>query len=453
MAAWFSLQMTGDDTAPVAQFGREATMAAAQHPLALLMLGLFLAAYLAVVLEEKTGISKSKPTLLAAGLLWICAALLAQAQGVSAADINAAVTHNLGEFAELFMFLLVALVFIKRLEERHVFEVLKWKLVSRGYSYRRIYWSTGIISFFLSAVADNLTTALVMGAVVLAVGTESRLFTRLGCINVVVACNAGGAFSPFGDITTLMVWQANKLGFFDFFAIFLPSVVTYLLPAAIIGCLVPARSPKAMADGHRFRRQGRMTILLFACTIAMAVGFKHWLGLPPYMGMMMGLALLMFSAHWGARRLPRGHPEYDENMFKGLESAEWDTLLFFFGIMYCIGALAFVGYLDVAAQQLYGEWGASVANIVAGLSSAVIDNIPVMFAILQMNPQMDSFQWLLITLTAGVGGSLLSVGSAAGVALMGAAKGRYTFMSHLLWSWAILLGYAAGVATHFWLNG
>lgn len=124
------------------------------------------------------------------------------------------------------------------------------------------------------------------------------------------------------------------------------------------------------------------------------------------------------------------------DIFSKVARAEWDTLLFFFGVIFCVGGL-----------------GATNANILAGIFSAVADNIPVMFAILTMSPEMDAYQWLLVTLTAGVGGSLLSVGSAAGVALMGQSKGMYTFFSHLRWSWAIALGYAAGIAAHFLING
>ena len=119
----------------------------------------------------------------------------------------------------------------------------------------------------------------------------------------------------------------------------------------------------------------------------------------------------------------------------------------------CVGGLGALGYLNLASHLMYDQLGASWANIIVGLLSAIVDNIPVMFAVLSMAPDMDVNQWLLVTLTAGVGGSLLSIGSAAGVALMGQARGIYTFFSHLKWTWAIFLGYVASIATHFWLSG
>lgn len=136
-----------------------------------------------------------------------------------------------------------------------------------------------------------------------------------------------------------------------------------------------------------------------------------------------------------------------------LRRAEWDTLLFFYGIILCVGGLATIGYLAQLSELLYTGFGPTTANVVVGLISSVVDNIPVMFAVLNMNPSMDLAQWLLVTLTAGVGGSLLSIGSAAGVALMGQARGIYTFLGHLRWTWPVALGYAASIWLHLLLSG
>jgi Na+/H+ antiporter NhaD/arsenite permease-like protein len=141
------------------------------------------------------------------------------------------------------------------------------------------------------------------------------------------------------------------------------------------------------------------------------------------------------------------------DIFNVVERASWDTLMFFYGVVLCVGGLATLGYLTLLSDQLYGSLGATWANSIIGILSALIDNIPVMFAVLSMNPPMNTHEWLLVTLTAGVGGSLLSIGSAAGIALMGQARGTYTFVSHLKWSWAIALGYILSILTHLWING
>jgi Na+/H+ antiporter NhaD/arsenite permease-like protein len=153
---------------------------------------------------------------------------------------------------------------------------------------------------------------------------------------------------------------------------------------------------------------------------------------------------------------PDGRPKSERpaafNVFKALQRAEWDTLMFFYGIILCVGGLGTLGYLAIGSQLLYGDLGPTTANVVVGVLSAIVDNIPVMFAVLSVLPDMDHGQWLLVTLTAGVGGSMLSIGSAAGVAVMGQARGIYTFVSHLKWSWAIALGYAASIGVHFLVN-
>nr|WP_301334004.1 sodium:proton antiporter NhaD [Vibrio agarivorans] len=406
-----------------------------------------------VIFEEKLHLPKSKPMIFSAGLLWIIAAIIGKQLGVSHDVMEAAVTHNLEEFAELFLFLLVAMIYINALEERDVFEALKGYLISKGLNYRQLFWVTSGIAFLLSPIADNLTTALIMGAVVMAVGRDNPMFIAQTCVVIVVAANAGGAFSPFGDITTLMVWQSGHATFFDFFQLFMPAVVNYLIPATIISRFIPKGQPPTLSERIEVKNGGYLACGLFLLTICLAVTFENVLGLPPYLGMMFGLSLLFLTIYIKKRTLKESDADVQYNVFSKLAIPEWDTLLFFFSVMYCVGALGFLGYLTSISEIMYGEWGATAANITAGVLSAIIDNIPVMFAILTMQPDMDHFQWLLITFTAGVGGSMLSVGSAAGVALMGVAKGHYTFMTHLRWVGVIALGYIGGIATHFLLNG
>ena len=195
------------------------------HWIGYIALAVFLAAYVLVIVEENLGLRKSKPVMVAAGAIWILAAIAyaSQHQSHAVAEI---LRHNLLEYAELMLFLLSAMTFINTMVERNVFTALRTRLVSFRLSLRAVFWLTGILAFIISPVADNLTTALVMGAVVMAMGAGNARFISAACINVVVAANAGGAFSPFGDITTLMVWQKGMVHFGDFFALFIPSLTT-----------------------------------------------------------------------------------------------------------------------------------------------------------------------------------------------------------------------------------
>ncbi len=417
-----------------------------------LSLAIFIAAYVFVVFEELTRMRKSKPVMLAAGLIWVLIGI-AYAQAGRGAEAHELAVRVIEEFAELFLFLLVAITYVNTLEERRVFDVLRARLVNRGFSYRRLFWLTGILAFFLSGVLDNLTTALIMGAVVMAVGSQSPRFVSLGCISVVVAANAGGAFSPFGDITTLMVWQKGKLTFWEFFVLFVPSLVNWLVPAVLMHFAVPEARPEPRTD-RVFLKPGAIgVVVLFAATIVTAVSFKNFLTLPPTLGMMLGLGYLqMWSYHLQRRGSRRDDRDMVLDSFAQVQRVEWDTMLFFFGIIFAVGGLGVLGYLAYASDFLYSDLGPTQANIIIGALSAIVDNIPLMFAVLTMDPAMSHGQWLLITLTAGVGGSLLSVGSAAGVALMGQARGLYTFSSHLRWTWAIALGYAASIAVHLFVN-
>ncbi|WP_084161763.1 sodium:proton antiporter NhaD [Methylocaldum szegediense] len=412
----------------------------------------FIIAYGFVMTEEFSHLRKSKPVIVAAGIIWAHVAYLAASNGVPVEKVHKAFEHDLREYAELFLFLLVAITYINAMAERNVFEALRSWLVSRKFGYRKLFWITGIITFFLSSVADNLTSALLVGAVVMAVGVNSPRFVALGFINLVSAANAGGAFSPFGDITTLMVWQAGKAEFFDFFMLFIPSLVNFAVPAAFMHFAIPDETPTFPEEEQVKMKEGALVICgLFALTIITAVSFKQFLHLPPFLGMMVGLSYLMFYGYRLKLLHSADNGKFD--VFAHVRDAEWDTLLFFFGVVFAVGGLGYIGYLELASEAMYEGLGPTTANILIGILSAIVDNIPVMFAVLNMNPDMDIYQWMLVTLTAGVGGTMLSIGSAAGVALMGTSRGMYTFFSHLRWTPAIIAGYAASILTHYWLNG
>ena len=437
------------------------------HWVGITALALFFVAYLFVMAEEFIHLRKSKPVVLVAGIIWILIAWYYQSQGIPH-EVENAFKHNLEEYAELLLFLIVAMTYIIAMEERQVFEALRTWLIRKGLSYRALFWTTGLLAFFISPIADNMTTALLMGAVVMAVGGSNKKFVLLSCINLVVAANAGGTFSPFGDITTLMVWQKNIIAsngpvtFWTFFSLFLPALVNWLVPAAIMSFAVPDEKPKGNSIQLPLRRGALVIIALFFITIAMAVLVHSLLELPPVLGMLTGLGLLQLYAF---RLKVSGEKSYlpktadsdfsnpvPYDIYSKIARAEWDTLFFFYGVIICVGGLGFLGYLTMVSQTIYGGWGATNANIAIGIISAVVDNIPVMFAVLSMMPDMSTGQWMLVTMTAGVGGSLLSIGSAAGVALMGQARGSYTFFGHLKWTPVVALGYAASIAVHMLVN-
>ena len=445
---------------PVISFASEGGMEVAHLTgtgLGLTALILFVFAYALVIGEEHIHMRKSKPVMVAAGIIWVLVAIAYREIG-QIDNVEAILDHNLLEYAKLMLFLLAAMTFINTLDERNMFAALRSWLVSRGFSLYWIFWITGVLAFFISPVADNLTTALLMAAVLVAVASDRPKFVAMGCINIVVAANAGGAWSPFGDITTLMVWQAGLIKFTEFFALFIPSVLNWFIPALIMSFFIEKGKPAAIAEVVVVKQGGFVVLALFIATITTAVMFHNFLHLPPVLGMMTGLGVLKVYG-WYLKMFDND-PDNDTtdgsvgrfDIFNQLQRAEWDTLMFFYGVILCVGGLGAFGYLALVSEVLYADLGATWANVIVGLLSAIVDNIPVMFAVITMHPDMSNGQWLLVTLTAGVGGSLLSIGSAAGVALMGQARGIYTFGAHLKWTWAVALGYVVSIWVHLWIN-
>ena len=251
----------------------------------------------------------------------------------------------------------------------------------------------------------------------MAMGAGKGRFIAAACINVVVAANAGGTFSPFGDITTLMVWQKGVVPFGDFFALFVPALINWLVPATLISLTISGEKPLATRESVRVKHGGYVIVGLFLLTIAGTVLMHHFLAIPPFLGMMTGLGMLeilwLLSPSQGA-----GHVDGNScdgwrecrkricqpavkpfDVFISMKRVEWDTLMFFYGIMLCVGGLGALGYLAALSGVLYGGLGRTTANILIGIFSAVVDNIPVMFAVLSMTPDMSLGQWLLVTLT------------------------------------------------------
>ena len=456
-----------------------------QHWAGYIALVVFAVAYILAMTEEVTELKKSKPMVFAASLIWIFIAVVYVNGGMSE-QAGHAFRASLEGYAELFLFIMVSMTYLNAMEDRGVFDSLRVWLLSKNFTYRQLFWITGFQSFFISSGCNNLTTALLMGSVILAMGKGSPRFVTLSCINVVVASNAGGSFSPFGDITTLLVWQKGVVPFADFFSLLIPAIINFVIPAAIMNFFIPKERPAAVMEAQAMKRGGWIIIFLFVLTIITSACFENFLGLPPAAGMMLGLTYLKFFSYYLQKTRDShssvisgdlidvkidyfapmkymNNPQADKNkqvaqelpfdIFQKVANLEWDTLLFFYGVMVGVGGLSFIGYLGVASHHLYGSIDPSVANILVGIASAFIDNGTIMLSVLTMEPDISQGQWLLVTLTAGVGGSLLAVGSAAGVGLMGQAKGIYTFTSHLKWTPAIALGYAGSIAAHFLING
>lgn len=410
---------------------------------------IFVIGYYFIAAEEKYGIDKAKPALFIGTFMFLLVAIYYAINGLSLDLVHTEAQHLILEIAGIFFFLFVAMTYIESLIHMGVFDRLKYNLVSKGYSYRKLYWLTGILAFFLSPVADNLTTALILSTVLITIEKEKKEFLVPGAINIVVAANAGGAWSPFGDITTLMAWTAGKGTFTDFFYIFPSAVFGYLATAVILARFVPDTQPDFDATKEvkpKMHEGAKVVMALGIFTIFCAVMAHQVLHLPAMWGMLFGLSLLKLYAYSLKKKFGSEH----FNVFHSIAKIENNTLLFFFGILAAVGALYFIGWLGLAVVVYNPDvLGPTWSNIGVGFLSAIVDNVPVMSAVLKANPDMGLDQWMLVTLTAGVGGSLISFGSAAGVGVMGKLHGIYTFGSHMKYAWAILVGYIISVSVWY----
>ena len=346
------------------------------HPVGIISIVLFIISYSFVMTEEVTHLRKSKPVLFVAGIIWAMIAWVGVQTGDSYA-VKKELMHAFDEFNQLMLFLLVAMTYINSMTERNVFEKLRSILLNQNFSYKKLFWITGFISFFLSPIADNLTTALTMCAVVLAVGKGNKNFTSISCVNIVVAANAGGAFSPFGDITTLMVWQAGYVEFVQFFKLFLPSLVNFIIPAFIMSFFIDGSADEVENPPVLLKRGAVVISCLFLVTIMMAISFKQFLKLPPVFGMMFGLSLLQLFGYYLKRtysaesKISRDGSDQPFGVFKQIAQAEWDTLLFFYGVILCVAGLSKIGYLALINTTLYDGLGFTVANSLMGIISAL----------------------------------------------------------------------------------
>ena len=432
-------------------------------------------AYILAMTEDLHQLSKAKPMVLGSALIWFSIFIYYSVEFGTAKNVASVFQSNLTAYAELFLFITVSMTFLNSMTERGIFDALRIVLANKQYSYRQLFWITGALAFLLSLVISSLTVGLLMGYIILQIGKGQPKFVGLAGLSAVIAANAGGTMSPLGGISTFFVWQQNMLHFTDFFMLTIPCMVNFLVPALIMHFAVSHETPNFSKETPTLKRGSKRIIFIFILTFSITILSNVFFDMPAIAGMIFGLALLQFFAYYltksenKSERIQHFLTDHEKrdyiesqkgfDVFKCIAGVDWDTLLFFYGAMMIVGALSFLGYLDAMAQYLFTQISPTVANILIGLSSACIDNGTLMFAVLNMHPPFAIGQWLLLTLTLGVGGSLLAIGSAPALHVLGLMKGNmnegegYTFTLHLCWMPAILLGFIASIFSLYLING
>lgn len=417
----------------------------------ILLIIVFIVGFAAIAMEHNLQINKSWVALFTGSIMWIIVAI-----GEDEELLREAILHESAEIFALIVFLMGAMTIVEMMGHFRFFTWIESKLLQFEISDRQLFWMMGFITFIASALLDNLTSTLIMIQIGRHLYIRKRNFV-IYAINIVIAANAGGAMSPVGDVTTIMLWLAGKFTAWQvLFYGFVPSVLAWVVPQAMLTFKIRNENRKSRESKEILPLQWSIIFIgLFTFGFAVIVNILH---LPPFIGILLGLGaaaiVIDYRLKRGTLKKKAGHIV---NIIKTIDMA---TLTFFIGILLAVGALNYQGVLGDVALLIFGDNpAANPVNIIVGhtslgLLSALVDNVPLTAAVIKMLPEGISFTyWVLLAITAGTGGSILVIGSAAGVAAMGQVKeltlARYVRSGTL----PALMGYAAAVVSWYLLFG
>ncbi len=435
----------------------------------LLIIALFVTGYAAITLEHTTKIDKLIPALLMMVFCWATVALgiesfqnwFEPSKGLNEGFqllsnqskmhvLEETMLHHFGKTAEILIFLMGAMAIVEMIDHFSGFDTIR-KLIATN-SKRKLLWVITILAFVLSAIIDNLTTTIVLITVLRKLIEDSK--TRMWYIGlVIIAANAGGAWTPIGDVTTTMLWMAEKVTSVKLIEfVLIPAISNLLVPVTIASFLPVFRGEiDQKVDGTKTNSLSRIMLVLGLVLIICVPIFKTITHLPPYVGMMLSLSLFALISEVVSRRQIRLTHGADQSeqlhhgpTMKALSKIEIPSILFFLGILMAVAAMESVGMIFFFGQEVSASISQNVFVTLLGIGSAVIDNVPLVAAGIGMfHESTDAHIWHFIAYAAGTGGSILIIGSAAGVVAMGMEKIPFFWYLKNI-SWLALLGYLAG---------
>ncbi len=411
----------------------------------ILSLIVFIIWYYFIITEAKNNLNKSIPALFIWTVMFIIVWFYFVINGHDLSLLHGEIESVILEVVEIFFFLFVAMTYIEVLVERWAFEVLKNKLISKWHNFKQLFWFIWLLAFFLSPLVDNLTTALILVTVISTISTDKK-FLLPTAINIIVAANAWWAWSPFGDITTLMAWTSWKGGFVDFLYLFPSAFIGWVVTAYLLSRFIPKWHPKKVKtlEKVKCKRGTKRIILLWLFTIFMAVIWHQMFHIPAMWGMMFWLSLLKVYTY----RLSKKGGLHHSYIYEKMRSVEIDTLLFFFGILSAVWALSFLWYLAYITNFYELMWD-FIANSFIWIFASIVGNVPVMSSILKSSVDMWTDWWLLLTLAVWIGWSLISFWSAAWIWVMWRLRWIYTFHSHMKFFPIILIWYIVSILVFY----
>lgn len=388
--------------------------------------------FLSIVIEDIVHIDKAKTTLFFGSLVWVLYFIVPPGH-LESAELMEALNENLLDIATLWLFLMAAMTFVAYLSSKGLIDGIVNRMLPEKLSERTLMMITGLFAFIFSSMADNVTCTLVCITVLLSLKLPTDKLMRY-VVLVVFSTNAGGAALITGDVTTLMIFLAGKVAIPNLLLLVLPAMTAVLVLAWMLSLSLKSELTFEKHDYH-FSRGDVMIGGLFFLTILGTIGGNVAFGIPPVLSFLFGLSLMFMVVQFMNR---------DEPILDYVRRIEFDTLLFFLGVLLLVGMLKELGVLSYF-PELYQYMPAMVANFVVGLLSALFDNVPLTAALLKSGIDMDLREWLTLTYAVGVGGSLLAIGSAAGVVAMSKVEGL-TFGTYLRYSGYLLVAYSVGFA-------
>jgi len=408
----------------------------------IVLIGLSLLALLSIVMEEVIHVNKAKTTLFIGCLSWtilFVAAGGAEQQRV----VGKALNENLLEIASLWLFLMSTMTFVAYLNAKGMIQSVVQKVFPSELSVRRLLFMVAIFSLVLSAICDNVTATLVSLGLVNAFNVDESVKFKMSAL-VVFAVNSGGVALITGDVTTLMIFLAEHVSMVELVMLFLPSLIAVSILAFMFAIGSGGRVSTTPVNLNFTRVDIAITVIFFStivCTMLFNILFK----IPPVLTFLMGLSLMFLVG-----RVSSSDTEQTK-ILEYIRQIEYDTLLFFLGILLIVGMLQEIQVLKILAGW-YMKIAPEYANYAAGVVSAVLDNVPLTAALLKANPPLNDANWLGLTYAVGVGGSLLIIGSASGIIVMSKIKGL-TFGRYLKYFPALAIAYTCGYVLTLYLAG
>ncbi|ESP93342.1 MULTISPECIES: sodium:proton antiporter NhaD [Pseudoalteromonas] len=408
-----------------------------------IILTLIALAFVLIVIEDIIHVNKAKTTLFFGTLCWIIA-FISPIHGESSETIQHQLDHNILEIATLWLFLMAAMTFVAYLNSKGFIQNIVHRIMPEQISERKLMFLVGAFAFIFSSISDNITATLISLAVVMSLKLDAKKLVKYATL-IIFSVNSGGVSLITGDVTTLMIFLAGKVTIPDLLLLVLPAIVSVFALAAMLSIGMNEQLYFARQELRRIEKTDITIAVIFMSTVLATLFLSVQYQVPPMLTFLFGLSFMFLVAQFLMRK-----KDVNKKIIDYIREIEYDTLLFFVGVLLLVGALKEVGVLSMFTE-LYQYLAPEYANYLVGLLSAAVDNVPLTAALLKAQIEMTPQQWLTFTYATGVGGSMLIIGSAAGIIAMSKVK-ALTFMSYLKMALYLLIAYTIGYAGSYYMG-